>query len=329
MILHYPEAAKMTNSINNNRNATTITTSSSPTNHNQARLELLSNTAVLKKVMEDRNASSAKTTLAAAAPTPAKPAVVTAVESPITTTPTMPSSATTTPTTSADLHKPVAEKISLPSPALAGIVSGQTTPASLASNNVPAGTPSSLKTVSSYASLLAPSLSTTMAQAANASPAPALPPFAAFQQFPHSMAMAAVMASAMYGNGVPSNANSRNTSASNNVHGSAFSTPYYLLHKRAGMVPPSFRPPVTVTASPSMDSLGDHHGSAAQTQQQALSYQVLLQENLRLKQESAEKDELVKQLRQKVDGLEQQIVELKQLPTGKISHIPIEYVCYG
>lgn len=54
------------------------------------------------------------------------------------------------------------------------------------------------------------------------------------------------------------------------------------------------------------------------------SYETLLQENLRLKKEMEQKDKAIGSLQNKADSLEKQIGELRQLPTGKISHIPIE-----
>ena len=54
------------------------------------------------------------------------------------------------------------------------------------------------------------------------------------------------------------------------------------------------------------------------------SYDALARENLQLREQLKEKDIVVSSLQQRVNYLEKQISELRQLPTGKISHIPIE-----
>jgi hypothetical protein len=54
------------------------------------------------------------------------------------------------------------------------------------------------------------------------------------------------------------------------------------------------------------------------------SFQALLKENQRLQQQLQWKEDMIASLKTKADGLEKQIGELRQLPTGKISHIPVE-----
>mmetsp|Transcript_1531 Transcript_1531/g.3797 ORF Transcript_1531/g.3797 Transcript_1531/m.3797 type:complete len:524 (+) Transcript_1531:91-1662(+) len=49
----------------------------------------------------------------------------------------------------------------------------------------------------------------------------------------------------------------------------------------------------------------------------------VMKENARLREDAKMKDQLIVQLQQKLGRMEQQIAELRQLPTGKISHIPI------
>jgi hypothetical protein len=67
---------------------------------------------------------------------------------------------------------------------------------------------------------------------------------------------------------------------------------------------------------------------AGEQQQQggggSLSYEALLMENIRLKEQLQQKEDTIETLKSKADSLEKQIGELRQLPTGKISHIPIE-----
>lgn len=54
------------------------------------------------------------------------------------------------------------------------------------------------------------------------------------------------------------------------------------------------------------------------------SYETLARENFQMREQLREKDMVVSSLQQRVNHLEKQISELRQLPTGKISHIPIE-----
>ena len=54
------------------------------------------------------------------------------------------------------------------------------------------------------------------------------------------------------------------------------------------------------------------------------SYDALARENHHMREQLQEKDMVVSSLQERVAYLEKQISELRQLPTGKISHIPIE-----
>jgi hypothetical protein len=98
-------------------------------------------------------------------------------------------------------------------------------------------------------------------------------------------------------------------------------------------VPPFFR---SVTQHQQQQSPGEgreqqqqqggafHNTATGSTSTNTFSYQVILAENMRLKEELKEKEMAMKTLQTKADGLEKQIGELRQLPTGKISHIPVE-----
>lgn len=55
-----------------------------------------------------------------------------------------------------------------------------------------------------------------------------------------------------------------------------------------------------------------------------LSYDTLARENFHMREQLHDKDAVISSLQQRVHQLETQISELRQLPTGKISHIPIE-----
>ena len=55
-----------------------------------------------------------------------------------------------------------------------------------------------------------------------------------------------------------------------------------------------------------------------------LSYDTLARENFHLREQLHDKDAVISSLQHRVHQLETQISELRQLPTGKISHIPIE-----
>ena len=76
-----------------------------------------------------------------------------------------------------------------------------------------------------------------------------------------------------------------------------------------------------------------HHQQQQQQQHQHLddspsrsppSYESLRRENLHLREQLKDKDYRIFSLEQQLYNLENQITELRQLPTGKISHIPIE-----
>lgn len=274
-------------------------------------LELLSNTAMLKTVMDSNQQKSS--TSPVATPTGGASAVV---ASPSTTVAKVVSRETLVQTPVEHIQKPVqvvVEKSSL-SPELTSPHQTSTLSpfATLTAGSSPGSTGhrATLTPASSYASLLAPSSVTgTPVALATSTTSPAaasfaLPSLALAHLSPALQMQMAMMASAntMYGSG-PS---------------SAFRKPY--MPGTAG----SAGPPVTVTASPSMDYNTSRDASPTQGEQRAASYEALLQENLRLKQMASRKDETIASLQAKADGLEKQIVELRQLPTGKISHIPIE-----
>jgi chromosome segregation ATPase len=69
---------------------------------------------------------------------------------------------------------------------------------------------------------------------------------------------------------------------------------------------------------PRMATSEDHDDSSTP------SYESLARENGNMREQLKEKDMVVSSLQQRVNYLEKQINELRQLPTGKISHIPIE-----
>jgi hypothetical protein len=71
---------------------------------------------------------------------------------------------------------------------------------------------------------------------------------------------------------------------------------------------------------------GSHGGYATLPSSEGPSYQALVDENAKLRHQTQQKDAAVAALEAKVRHLETQIEELRQLPTGKISHIPIQYV---
>jgi hypothetical protein len=70
-----------------------------------------------------------------------------------------------------------------------------------------------------------------------------------------------------------------------------------------------------------------HDGYATtSSSSEGTSYQALADENATLRHQVHQKDAAVAALEAKVQHLERQVGELRELPTGKISHIPIEYV---
>jgi hypothetical protein len=72
---------------------------------------------------------------------------------------------------------------------------------------------------------------------------------------------------------------------------------------------------------------GSHVGYATtSSSSEGTSYQMLADENAKLRHQVDQKDVSVAYLEAKVRHLERQIGELRDLPTGKISHIPTEYV---
>lgn len=84
----------------------------------------------------------------------------------------------------------------------------------------------------------------------------------------------------------------------------------------------SHRPPSQSFHTRTMD--GQNQVSDQQQQQPPPSYEALTQDVLHMREQLKEKDVVVSALQQRVNYLENQISELRQLPTGKISHIPVE-----
>lgn len=86
------------------------------------------------------------------------------------------------------------------------------------------------------------------------------------------------------------------------------------------MYPPP-TPRVAVPADYVTPPHDDHHGGG---DPMSYSYDALAHENHHMREQLKEKDMVVSSLQERVAYLEKQISELRQLPTGKISHIPIE-----
>ncbi|CAB9517947.1 expressed unknown protein [Seminavis robusta] len=101
---------------------------------------------------------------------------------------------------------------------------------------------------------------------------------------------------------------------------SAFQKPLVIMKEAA----PDARQtsPTTAASGNQQQAAGERETTPATPSTAA--YEALIQENLRLQQQMAQKDDLIATLQSKADGLETQIGELRQLPTGKISHIPLE-----
>jgi hypothetical protein len=70
---------------------------------------------------------------------------------------------------------------------------------------------------------------------------------------------------------------------------------------------------------PRMATAEDHDDSSTRSYEKSLA-----RENANMREQLKEKDMVVSSLQQRVNYLEKHINELRQLPTGKISHIPIE-----
>ena len=88
-----------------------------------------------------------------------------------------------------------------------------------------------------------------------------------------------------------------------------------------------YSPPL-ISVSDDCDEMSERQ---QQQQQQPLAYnrhtyESLARENYVMREQLHEKDSIISSLQQRASQLEAQINELRQLPTGKISHIPIEYV---
>lgn len=76
--------------------------------------------------------------------------------------------------------------------------------------------------------------------------------------------------------------------------------------------------------SPAHSVSEDCEDTNAQHSNNRMSYESLLRENYLMRDQLQDKDSAIASLQLRVDQLETQIAELRQLPTGKISHIPIE-----
>jgi hypothetical protein len=82
-----------------------------------------------------------------------------------------------------------------------------------------------------------------------------------------------------------------------------------------------------ISHAPPPNYHGGHGGYAtSSSSSEGASYRDLADENAKLRHQVHQKDASVAALEAKVRHLEKQIGELRELPTGKISHIPIEYV---
>jgi hypothetical protein len=81
-------------------------------------------------------------------------------------------------------------------------------------------------------------------------------------------------------------------------------------------------------APPPPNYHGGHggYGTTASSSSESASYRALADENAKLRHQVHQKETSVAALEAKVRHLETQIGELRELPTGKISHIPVEYV---
>jgi hypothetical protein len=77
-------------------------------------------------------------------------------------------------------------------------------------------------------------------------------------------------------------------------------------------------------SSPKDSSLGGGGGKKFLHQPFGSSYEEAIRELAVMREQLKEKDLLVSSLQYRVDYLENKINELRQLPTGKISHIPVE-----
>jgi hypothetical protein len=76
--------------------------------------------------------------------------------------------------------------------------------------------------------------------------------------------------------------------------------------------------------SPAISVSEDCEDSSVPQSNNRVSYEALLRENYHMRDQLQDKDSVISSLQHKVDQLETQIAELRQLPTGKISHIPVE-----
>lgn len=295
----------------------TMTASSPPQQQNdQARLELLSNTALLKKVM-DNEVSNWKQQQLQRSPSAGEESITSTMEA---VTPPSKVDKKAAPAVStkggASTPSPTFMETTIPKKNGQGIPvekssSAPTSPASSSTATVsPVEQPRMvfLPSSASYASLLLPP----------GAPAPGVPALSHHQLQTlalahHHLPQNVKTAMAMMG------------TASDKVYGgpsSAFQKPYVILKEN---VPPPYgaatSPIISRQTSPTQ-SPGER--STRGGTPSSPSYEALLQENRRLQKEMKQKDHTIASLTIKADGLEKQIGELRQLPTGKISHIPIE-----
>jgi hypothetical protein len=120
-----------------------------------------------------------------------------------------------------------------------------------------------------------------------------------------------------------------------NMIGQTFRSPYDERHAGPVLSTAGSRPPDTSGRpinyySPPLISVSDDCEDTNATSQHPPAfrpaYETLLRDNVMMREQLHEKDTIVSSLQHRVSQLETQINELRQLPTGKISHIPIEYV---
>lgn len=316
----------------------TVTATSPPQHQNeavaQARLELLSNTALLKRVMDSeannrkqQQQQQKKSTMentpskVDTAPVPAATNGDTSTKTTNTTTDIV-KDATMSGNHGEGRPSPVAEiKINSSSPKSSPV----TSPAMSTTSTNTSATVSPVDhhhmvfvpPSTSYASLLLPTGgATSPAAAAGLSPHQLQSLALAHHSLPQNVKTA--MAMMATGNAA---------AAQGKIYGgpsSAFQKPFIVMKEN---MPPSFAasatsPIISRQTSPTgTQSPGETSSREGPT---SPSYEALLEENRRLQQEMKQKDETIATLQTKADGLEKQIFELRQLPTGKISHIPIE-----
>ena len=119
------------------------------------------------------------------------------------------------------------------------------------------------------------------------------------------------------------------------IVGQSFRSPYedrraVPVQSSARRLPPDHSGRTMNYYSPPLISVSDDCDDTSERQQQPIgyrhTYESLARENYIMREQLHEKDSIISSLQQRASQLEAQINELRQLPTGKISHIPIEYV---